>query len=169
VPTTSFFDGVSDEYSGLLRLNHNLTSKNILTARFNGWHYSTNNATDRVAGGNQPSFGRTSTVQSWAGQIADQAVIGNMVNIARFTYTNYVPDSASPLNPSVGVVINSYHALDNPNNVATYQGGYSTFNWVHAQTESASELLAFRKGNHDLKFGGDLSICTVCQSLRPNY
>ncbi|MGB8010405.1 MAG: carboxypeptidase regulatory-like domain-containing protein [Terriglobales bacterium] len=153
VPTESFFDGTTNEYSGLFRLDHNLTNKNTLTARFNGWHYATNNADDRIAGGNLPSYGRTARVQSWGGQVTDQAVIGNMVNVARFAYTNYVPDSATPLDPSVGVSIDHYDPADN---VTTgVQEGYSTWSWVHAQTETAGDLLAFRHGRHDLKFGGE--------------
>jgi hypothetical protein len=147
VPTKSFFDGQSNEHSGLFRLDHNLTPKNTLTARLNGWHYATNDANDRIAGGNQPSFGRTARIQSWGGQISDQAVIGNMVNVARFAHTNYVPDSATPLDPSVGLVVDSYSPK--------LQAGYSTYSWVHAQTENLSDLLAFRHGRHNLKFGGE--------------
>ena len=151
LPTESFFDGTTNEYSGLFRVDHNLTSKNTLTARLNGWHYATNNADDRVINGNQPSYGRTARVQSWGGQIADQAVIGNMVNVARFAYTNYLPDSATPLDPSVGVEIDHYNGGSTPQ----YNSGYSTWSWVHAQTETAGDLLAFRHGNHNLKFGGE--------------
>jgi len=133
VPSTTFFDGHTNEYSGLFRLDHSLTSKNELTGRFNGDHYATNNANDRVSNGNQPSFGRTARVRSWGGKVADQAVIGNMVNVAHFAYTNYFPDSATPLNPSVGVSIDHYNGGSTPQ----YQAGYSTYNWVHAQTETA--------------------------------
>src|SRR5262245_10649247 len=151
IPRSSFFDGRTDEYSGLFRMDHNLTRKNTLTARFNGYHYATNNANDRIAGGNQPSFGRTARVQSSGGQITDQAVIGNMVNIARFAYTNYFPDSAAPLDPSVGISIDHYNGGSSP----AYQSGYSTSNWVHAQTETASDMLADRHGRHSWKFGGE--------------
>jgi hypothetical protein len=117
--------------------------------RLNGDHYATDNSQDRVSGGNQPSFARTQRVQSWGGQISDQAVIGNMVNVARFAYTNYFPDSATPLDPSVGVLIKNY-----ANNVA-YQSGNSTYSWVHAQTETAGDMLAFRHGRNSVKFGGE--------------
>ena len=151
MPTESWFDGQSNEYSGLFRIDQNLTNKNTLTARLNGWHYATNNADDRVSGGNRPSYGRTARIQSWGGQIADRAVIGDMVNMARFTYTNYFPDSATPLDASVGLVIKQ----SGPEN-QKLQAGYSTWSWVHAQTETASDLLAFRHGRHNLKFGGEL-------------
>jgi len=151
IPTPGFFDGRTNEYSGLLRLDHNLTNKNTLTARFNGDHYATNNSQDRVSNGNQPTYGRTARVQSWGGQVTDQAVIGNMVNIARFVYTNYFPDSATPLDPSVGVSIDHYTGGGSPQ----YQAGYSTFNWVHAQTETAGDMLAWKRGRNDWKVGGE--------------
>jgi hypothetical protein len=152
VPALTFFNGQTNEYSGLLRIDHDLTNKNTLTTRLNGWHYASNNADDRISGGNQPSYGRTSRVQSWGGQVTDQAVIGNSVNVARFTYTNYVPDSATPLDPSVGVYIQNYAP---PQNNTALQSGLSTWNWIHAQTETGGELFAFRRGRHDLKFGGE--------------
>jgi len=151
VPSPGFFDGRTNEYSGLLRLDHNLTTKNLLTARFNGDHYATNNSNDRVVNGNQPSYGRTARVQSWGGQIADQAVIGNMVNVARFAYTNYFPDSATPLDPSVGISIDHYNGGSTPQ----YQSGYSTYNWVHAQTETLGDTLALRQGKNSWQFGGE--------------
>ena len=143
-PAPGFFDGRSNEYSGLLRLDHNLTNKNTLTGRLNGWHYATNNANDRVSGISNPTFGRTARIQSWGGQVSDQSVIGNMVNVARFAYTNYVPDSATPLDATPAVVVPNY-----------LQAGYSTYSWVHAQTETAGDMLAFRHGRHSLKFGGE--------------
>src|SRR5262249_15305336 len=113
--------------------------------------YATNNSNDRVAGGNQPSFGRTARVQSWGGQLTDQAVIGNMVNVARFAYTNYFPDSATPLDPSVGVSIDHYTGGSSPQ----FQSGYSTYNWVHAQTETFGDMLALRHGRNNWRFGGE--------------
>jgi hypothetical protein len=143
-PTPGFFIGQSNEYSGLLKVDHDITPRNTLSTRLNGNHYATNNANDRIAGINDPSYGRTARIQSWGGQITDQAVIGSKVNVTRFTFTNYVPDSARPLNASVGVVVPNY-----------LQAGYSTYNWVHVQSETASNLFAFRHGRHDLKFGGE--------------
>jgi hypothetical protein len=143
-PTAGFFTGQSNEYSGLLKVDHNLTSRNTLSTRLNGNHYASDNANDRISGFNNPSYGRTQRIQSWGGQIADQEVIGNKVSVARFAYTNYVPDSAKPTEVSVGVVVPNY-----------LQEGNSTYSWVHAQSETASDLLAIRHGRHDFKFGGE--------------
>jgi hypothetical protein len=143
-PTVGFFNGQSNEYSGLLKVDRDLTPRNTLSARLNGNHYATDNGNDRIAGVNNPSYGRTQRIQSWGGQVSDQAVFGNRVNVARFAYTNYIPDSARPTQPSVGVSVPNYLVAGN-----------STYSWVHAQAETASELLAFRRGRHDLKFGGE--------------
>jgi hypothetical protein len=143
-PTASFFNGQSNEYSGLIKLDHEITPTNDLSMRLNGNHYATDNGNDRIAGINNASYGRTQRIQSWGGQVSDQAAIGNKVNVARFAYTNYVPDSARPLESSAGVVVPNY-----------LQAGNSTYSWVHAQSETASELLAFSHGRSDVKFGGE--------------
>jgi len=143
-PSTGFYNGQANEYSGLLKVDHNLTPKHTLTTRLNGNHLATDNANDRIAGINNPSYGRTARIQSWGGQVTDQAIIGNSVNVARYAFTSFVPDSARPLQASVGVSIPNY-----------LQAGYSTYNWVHAYAETGSELFAFRRGRHDLKMGGE--------------
>jgi hypothetical protein len=143
-PNAGFYSGQSNEYSGLLKIDHNLIPKNTLSLRLNGNHLATDNANDRIAGINSPSYGRIARIQSWGGQISDQVVVRNSVNIARFAFTSFVPDSACPLDSSVGVVVPNY-----------LQAGYSTYNWVHAYAETASELFAFRHGRHDLKFGSE--------------
>jgi hypothetical protein len=149
-PTRGFFDGRSNQYSGLLKLDHDLSAANIVTLRLNGDHYATNNADDRVAGINNPTYGRTAKVQSWGGQISDQAVIGKAVNIARFAYTSYVPDSATPLSTSPGVVVPNY-----------LQEGYSTYSWVHGKTEQAADIYAFDHGLQSIKLGGELAVLRV--------
>lgn len=151
LPTSGFFDGSANEYSSLARFDHNLQPNNTLTMRFNGDHYGANNTQDRISNGNQPSYGRLQRVQSWGGQASDQAAIGNMINVARFAYTNYFPDSATPLDPSVGVSIDHWSATQ----TTQYQAGNSTYSWVHAQTETAGDTLALPAGRSTWKFGGE--------------
>jgi hypothetical protein len=143
-PTVGFYDGQINEYSGLLKIDHNMTAKHTVGLRLNGNHYASDNTDDRIAGINNPSYGRTQRLQSWGGQVSDQVVLGDAVNVARFAFTNYVPDSALPLTPSVGVSVTNY-----------LQAGNSTYSWVHAKTETASDLFTFRRGRHDFKFGGE--------------
>jgi hypothetical protein len=145
-PTPGFYIGQSNEYSALARVDHDLTRTHALTARFNGNHYATDNANDRISSYSVPSYGRTARIQSWGGQVSDRAIFGgDKVNVVRFAYTNYFPDSARPLDASVGVVVPNY-----------LQAGYSTYSWVHAQQETAGDLLAFHHGHHELKFGGEI-------------
>ncbi len=149
-PNPGFFDGESNEYSGLLKIDHDLSANHVLTLRLNGDHYATNNADDRVAGINNATYGRTARVQSWGGQMADQAVIGRAVNVARFGYTNYVPDSATPLSTSAGVSVTNY-----------LQEGYSTYSWVHAQSEQGADLYALDHGANSIKLGGEFQVLRV--------
>jgi hypothetical protein len=151
LPTSSIFNGSANEYSSLARLDHSLKPDNRLTVRFNGDHYAANNTQDRISNGNQPSYGRLQRVQSWGGQVSDQAAIGNMVNVARFAYTDYFPDSATPLDPSVGVSIDHWSST----NTTAYQAGNSTYSWVHDQTETAGDTLALPEGRNSWKFGGE--------------
>jgi hypothetical protein len=151
LPTSGFFDGSTNESSSLARLDYNLKPNNTLAMRFNGDHYAANNTQDRISNGNQPSYGRLQRVQSWGGQASDHAAIGSMVNVARFAYTNYFPDGARPLDPSVGVSIDHWSS----SNTTQYQAGNSTYSWVHAQTETAGDTLAQPEGRNSWKFGGE--------------
>lgn len=144
-PTPGFYNGQSDDYAALARVDRELTSAHALAVRMNGDHYATDNANDRIAGINNPSYGRTARIQSWGGQTSERSTFGNKVNEFSFTYTNYVPDSATPLNASVGVVVPNY-----------LQAGYSTYSWVHAQSETAGDLFLARFGRHEMKAGGEV-------------
>jgi hypothetical protein len=151
LPTSGFFNGSTNEFSSLARLDHSLKPNNTLTMRFNGDHSAANNTQDRISNGNQPSYGRLQRVQSWGGQASYQATMGRRVNVARFAYTNYFPDSAKPLDPSVGVSIDHWSST----NTTPYQTGNSTYSWVHAQTETAGDTLALPEGRNSWKFGGE--------------
>ncbi|HEY7097642.1 MAG TPA: carboxypeptidase regulatory-like domain-containing protein [Terriglobales bacterium] len=145
-PTERFVTGHTSDYYGLLRFDHKFTETNSLTARFNGNHYEGNNVNDRISGFNQPSTGRFARVQAWGGQISDLAVIGRTVNQARFSFEDFFPDSATPLDPSVGVVRPNYSTE-----------GYSTYNWVHAQTYNFADTVMFRRGRHSFQVGGEVN------------
>jgi hypothetical protein len=143
-PSPGFFDGHTTESYGLLRFDHNISDSHSLTARFNGNHYGSNNVQDRISGFNQPSTGRKARIQSWGGQVSERAVFGSKVNEARFSFIDYFPDSAVPLDPSVTIVYPSYETT-----------GYSTYSWVHAQTFNLSDVFVFRHGRHEVKVGGE--------------
>ena len=145
-PTQMFFTGHTTDYYGLFRLDHKISETNSLTARFNGNHYQSNNVNDRISAFTQPSAGRYARVQAWGGQISDLATFGTSVNQARFSFEDFFPDSAVPLDPSVGISHPNYSTE-----------GYSTYNWVHAQTYNFGDVFMFRHGRHNLQFGGELN------------
>lgn len=144
-PAPRFFVGHTLEQYGLIRVDHRLTADHALTVRVNGSEYTTDNANDRVSGFNQPNFGRTSHIQSVGGQVTDRAIFGAAVNELRVSFNAYVPDSATPLVPSVQIVRPNYASE-----------GFSTTNWVHGRTFQASDVFAFHRGRHDVKFGGEI-------------
>jgi hypothetical protein len=144
-PNTGFYNGQANEYSGLLRYDEELNARHALTVRMNGSHFATDNANDRISGQNAPSYGRTARIQSWGGQAAERAQIGSAINTARFNFVSYIPDSATPLDPSTGVSVSNY-----------LQAGYSTWSWVHAYSVTGGDLLEFERGRHSLKFGGEI-------------
>ncbi|HEY4905094.1 MAG TPA: TonB-dependent receptor [Candidatus Sulfotelmatobacter sp.] len=143
-PTPSVFDGHTTESYALLRFDHNFSDTNSLTARFNGNHFQSNNVQDRISGFNQPSTGRLARIQSWGGQISDRVIFGNKVNEARFSFIDFFPDSATPLDPSVTISYPNYETT-----------GYSTYSWVHAHTFNFSDVLVVRHGRHEIKVGGE--------------
>lgn len=145
-PQPGFFNGHTTEYYALLRLDHDLSSNHSISGRFNGNHFASNNVNDRVSGFNQPSTGRYARSQSWGGQISEQSVFGNKLNQARFSFVNYEPDSAMPLNSSVSVVRPNYSTE-----------GYSTSSWVHAQNYNMGDLFSFHQSRNDWKMGGEVS------------
>jgi hypothetical protein len=143
-PTPSVFDGHTTESYAMLRFDHNFSDNNSLTARINGNHFESNNVQDRISGFNQPSTGRYARIQSWGGQISDRTIFGNKVNEARFSFIDFFPDSAIPLDPSVTISYPDYETT-----------GYSTYSWVHAHTFNFSDVLVVRHGRHEIKVGGE--------------
>ena len=141
-PVASFFNGVTNEYYGLGRVDHSFTENHGVSLRLNGYHYSNTNANDRVGGFTQPSAGRIERTQSWGGQLADHLVLDGVLNEFRANYASYFPDSAFPFVPTVGIVRPSYASEGN-----------STSSWNHAQITDLSDMIAFQRGRHNLKIG----------------
>jgi hypothetical protein len=148
-PMPGFFTGHSSEQLGLFRVDDRLTDSQQLTLRLNGSGSTSNNANDRVAGFNQPGFGRLSHSQSIGGQITQRSVIGGgasgVANELRLSFVAYTPDSATPLQPSVQIVRPNYST-----------DGYSTTNWVHARTWQIGDQLTLARGRHLVKAGGEI-------------
>ena len=143
-PQPSFFVGNLNEHYALARLDHRWNERQWLSWRTNGYLFNGNNLNDRVAGFNQPSFGRETKTQSLGSQATLHSLVGPVFNELRLSFVTYVPDSAFPLQSSVGVNRPNYSVE-----------GYSTNNWVHSQTYNIGDVGAVRKGRHEWKAGFD--------------
>jgi hypothetical protein len=143
-PVPSFFSGTQHEHYALAKLDHRWNEQHWLTWRSNGYLYNGNNVNDRVSGFNQPSFGRETRTQSWGSQLNLYTLKGSLLNELRFSFVSYFPDSAFPLESSVQISRPNYSTE-----------GFSGMNWVHARTYNVADVVAFRRGIHELKFGID--------------
>lgn len=143
-PAPSFFPGLQHEQYALVKLDHRWSDRNWLTWRSNGYLFNGDNVNDRVGGFNQPNFGRETRTQSWGSQLNLYALRGAWLNELRLSLVSYFPDSAFPLTPSVQISRPSYSTE-----------GFSTDNWVHARSYNAGDVVAVRRGIHELKFGGE--------------
>jgi len=149
VPTSSlrrllsFRVGKNEAYA-LAKIDHRSSDRWWLTWRSNGYLFNGNNINDRVGGFNQPSFGREARTQSWGSQVNLYALKGAWLNELRLSFVSYFPDSAFPLSPSVQISRPNYSTE-----------GFSTNNWVHAKSYNAGDVVAVRRGVHELKFGID--------------
>jgi hypothetical protein len=149
-PVPGFFTGHSTEQLALVRVDDRVTGAQQLTVRLNASGSTADNANDRVAGFNQPSFGRRSHAQSIGGQITHRAVRGGGDRVAatnelRLSFVAYTPDSATPLQSSVQIVRPNYSTE-----------GYSTVNWVHARSWQVGDQLTLQLGRHLVKMGGEI-------------
>lgn len=141
-PAPSFFPGTQNEQYALAKLDHRFNDSQWLSWRSNGYLFKGNNVNDRISGFNQPSYGRETRSQSWGSQVNLYSLKGSMLNELRLSFVSYFPDSAFPLESSVQISRPSYSVE-----------GFSTNNWVHAKTYNIGDVIAVRKGGHQLKFG----------------
>lgn len=143
-PAPSFFPGLQHEQYALAKVDHRWNDRNWLTWRSNGYLFNGDNVNDRIGGFNQPSYGRETRTQSWGSQLNLYALRGAWLNELRLSMVSYFPDSAFPLTPSVQVNRPSYSTE-----------GFSTNNWVHARSYNAGDVVAVRRGMHEVKFGAE--------------
>ena len=141
-PTVSFFNGLSSDYVGLLKLDQKIDDRNSLTWRMNGNHFAGNDVNDRISGFVQPSAGREAVTQVWGTQLSEHFSGNRLLNDFRLSFVDYFPDSAFPLDSSVSVVRPNYSTT-----------GYSTVNWVHVNSYDVNDTAAFSLGRQQIKFG----------------
>lgn len=141
-PVPGFFTGNIDEHYALAKVDHWFSDNNWLSWRANGHAFQGDNVNDFVSGFNQPSFGRVAKLQSHGSQLSWHAVAGRAFNELKASYASYVPNSAFPLSPSVGVSRPSY-AVE----------GNSSHSWAHVRNLSVGDVVAVGAGKHQVKAG----------------
>ncbi|WP_321473153.1 carboxypeptidase regulatory-like domain-containing protein [uncultured Paludibaculum sp.] len=141
-PQPSFFVGNLNEHQALARIDHRWNERQWISWRSNIYVFSGNNVNDRVAGFNQPSYGRETRTQSLGSQVTLHSLLGSLFNELRVSVVGYTPDSAFPLQSSVQITRPNYSTE-----------GFSTNNWVHSQTYDIGDVAAIRRGRHELKAG----------------
>jgi hypothetical protein len=143
-PIVSFFDGTLNEYWGLMRVDHQINDENSVTLRLNANHFEGNDIQDRISGFDQPSYGRYAKTQAWGTQLGEHFAQANRVNEFHLSFVNYFPDSAEPLDSSVGIVYPNYST-----------SGYSTSSWVHVLSYDANDTYSLNIGNQQIRFGAE--------------
>lgn len=141
-PVPNFFVGSIQEHFALAKIDHRFNQNHWITWRSNASFFNGNNLNDRIAGFNQPSFGRQSRNQSVGSQLAYYKLQGATLNELRISFVGYTPDSAFPLVSTVGISRPSY-AVE----------GNSTNSWAHVRSLDLADTFAWRKGSHQIKFG----------------
>jgi hypothetical protein len=138
----SFFPGTIKEQYGLVRIDYRFNDRNWFTWRANGHLFSGDNVNDFVSGFNQPSTGRVARLQSHGSQGTLHSLAGPLLNELRLSYASYFPNTAFPLQSSVGISRPSYSVEGNSSN-----------SWAHVRNLSAGDVVAVQTGIHQWKFG----------------
>ena len=141
-PAPSFFPGTIREHYGLVRIDHRFNDRNWLSWRANGHFFSGDNVNDFVSGFNQPSTGRVARLQSHGSQVTLHSLAGLVLNEVRVSYASYFPNTAFPLQSSVGISHPNYSVEGNSSN-----------SWAHVRNLSAGDVVAIQTGIHQWKFG----------------
>lgn len=143
-PAPSFFVGNFRDNLALAKFDHRFTDRHWISARVNGHRDTNNNPNDRVGGLIQPSAANVSVGQAVAGQVTDTMTWGSVVNELRAGYTNAVPSLSVPLNPQL--------VVNRPGYSTEGSAGFST---VRNEVYQLADQVAWQRGSHTLKFGGD--------------
>ncbi|HZS07014.1 MAG TPA: TonB-dependent receptor [Blastocatellia bacterium] len=143
-PVAETFIGKQRDHLALARADYRFSETHSLGLRLNGAYSSNNNVNDAVSGFNQPSTARASIVQSVAGLLTDRQSWGTKLNEFRLSYSNAIPSSSRPLEPSV--------MITRPNYSTT---GGSSFSFVRTQSTQLADQLTWQAGRHELRLGAD--------------
>src|SRR5215475_5833399 len=131
------------------RLDHKLTSRQTLMARFNIDRFYDDNPQDAVGGTSAPSVARRYTRRSVTGQLNHTTVINaNLLNEARFAYLNGDPvtlweaQNLSTTYTRAGTV--------------PFTIGQSRASNIYGHQAQLSDTLSWSRGKHYLRLGGSV-------------
>lgn len=146
-PAPRTFIGHYRDNLALARLDYHWSNTHSLGARLNG-NYSTNdNTNDAVSGFNQPSTARFDIRQNISAQVTDCWTRGALMNELRFSYLNTRPLASSPIGKPTVTVIRPNYATE----------GTSAYQNVRTRHFQLADQLAWQRGQHELRFGGDFT------------
>lgn len=144
-PSPATFIGESRDNLVLAKLDYRFDDTHSLGLRLNGNYNRNNNVNDAVSGFNQPSTAKLSIAQNVTTQLTDRKTWGAMLNELRLSYINTVPSASRPFGePAVSIVRPNYSTE-----------GTSAYSNVRLQNFQIADQLAWQRGRHELRFGGD--------------
>ena len=144
-PTPATFIGHFRDNLALVRTDYRISDTHNLSLRLNGNYNTNDNSNDAVSGFNQPSTARNSYVQNATGQITDRKTWGAVMNEARFSYINTVPNGSRPLGEAAVTIMRPNYSTE----------GTSSYSFTRTQNYQLADQLAWQSGKHELRFGGD--------------
>ncbi len=144
-PKPATFVGHFRDNLALVRTDYHISDTHSLSFRLNGNYNTNDNTNDAVSGFNQPSTARNSYVQNATGQLTDRKTWGAVMNEARFSYINTVPNGSRPLGQAAVVILRPNYSTE----------GTSSYSFTRTQNYQLADQLAWQWGKHELRFGGD--------------
>ena len=144
-PKPATFIGHFRDNLALVRTDYRISDTHNLSVRLNGNRNTNDNSNDAVSGFNQPSTARNSYVQNATGQITDRKTWGAVMNEARFSYINTVPNGSRPLGQAAVTITRPNYSTE----------GTSSYSFTRTQNYQLADQLAWQWGKHELRFGGD--------------
>jgi hypothetical protein len=143
----TFFSGDFGQTLFLARVDHQLTSRNLLTVRTNFDRFSDTNPQDGVAGNNLPSTQRIFSKRAYAAAVTDTTTFtSHLINEARFQWqlaspvTQFQPASPGPQLAQAGI----------------FTFGDSRFANLQNHQYEQADTLSWIRGHHVIKTGVDL-------------
>lgn len=150
LPAPGFYVGNLRENLGLIKFDHRFSDNHTASVRLNAHRNANDNVNDRITFNAQaaqqalPSTAVLGVTQSVGAQVNDTFVRNNFVNELRVSYTNAIPSSSAPVNPSVVIIRNGISVEGS--------GSFSNF---RLQNTQLADHMSLQFGTHSFKFGGD--------------